>query len=357
MVAWEEINAMLQLLTAVLLFGSMFVPVKKFDAGDGFFAQWIMSVSILIVGFGVFAWQQFAHFYPVAMLGGVFWSLGNMMAVPIMKRLGMALGILIWNSTNCLVGWAIGTFGIFGIQPRPAGNVFLTGAGLIFVFVGGILFTQVKNKPADEQIVNRNGTYQVYQLNDIDTPDEVIDNKDVAITINGPEENNVDVNAPGSDSRDRLVGIGLALISGALYGVNISPVIYIQDSKLKYPDAPVDGLPYAFSHFFGAFIMCTIGFVVYALVKRNEPYINPNLAIPALLSGAIWGSAQTLLLGATATLSASITYPISATIPGCIASLWSIFYFREIEGTKNLIIMGTAILVTLIGAVCIGAAK
>lgn len=356
MVAWEEINAMLQLLTAVVLFGSMFVPVKKFNAGDGFFAQWVMSISILIVGFGVFAWQQFAHFYPVAMLGGCFWALGNMMAIPIMKRLGMALGILIWNSTNCLVGWAIGTFGVFGIQPRPANNVFLTGAGLIFVFIGGILFTQVKNKPADEQIVNRNGTYQVYQLNDIDNADEGIDNKNVAVTINDPEENVVETSS-ASDSRDRIVGISLALVSGALYGVNISPVIYIQDSKLKYPNAPSDGLPYAFSHFFGAFIMCTIGFVVYALVKRNQPYVNPNLAIPALLSGAIWGIAQTMLLGATATLSASITYPIAAMIPGCIASLWSIFYFREIEGTKNLAIMGTAILVTLVGAVCIGAAK
>lgn len=131
-----SVDGLAQLFFAVILFGSMFVPLKKFNAGDGFFAQWIMSVSILIVGFGVFSWQSFVHFYPVAMLGGVFWACGNCMAIPVIQRLGMALGILIWNSTNCLIGWAIGTFGFMGIKARPANNPWLSYAGLFFVFIG-----------------------------------------------------------------------------------------------------------------------------------------------------------------------------------------------------------------------------
>ena len=131
-----SVEGLLQLFTAVILFGSMFVPVKKYNAGDGFFAQWIMSISILLVGFGVFATESFAHFYPMAMLGGAFWSVGNMMAIPIIKRLGMALGILIWNSTNCLFGWAIGTFGGFGIEPRPASIPWLSYLGLVLIFTG-----------------------------------------------------------------------------------------------------------------------------------------------------------------------------------------------------------------------------
>ena len=59
----------------------------------------------------------------------------------------------------------------------------------------------------------------------------------------------------------------MALISGALYGINLAPVIYIQDNDNIFAGAPKEGLPYAFSHFFGAFITSTLGFVIYALVK------------------------------------------------------------------------------------------
>lgn len=123
----------------------------------------------------------------------------------------------------------------------------------------------------------------------------------------------------------------MALISGSLYGVNIAPVIYVQDNSEYYTGAPPDGLPYAFSHFFGAFIMCTVIFVGYALFKKNKPEINPNIPLPALLTGLIWGVAQVLLLNATSHLSAAISYPIAAMLPGCIAALWSIFVFDEIE--------------------------
>ena len=123
----------------------------------------------------------------------------------------------------------------------------------------------------------------------------------------------------------------MALISGSLYGINIAPVIYVQDNSDYYTGAPPDGLPYAFSHFFGAFIMCTVIFVAYALFKKNRPVINPSIPLPALLTGLIWGVAQVLLLNATSRLSAAISYPIAAMLPGCVAALWSIFVFDEVE--------------------------
>lgn len=36
-----------------------------------------MCLAIFLIGFGAFAWDNFAHFYPLAMLGGVSWCLGR----------------------------------------------------------------------------------------------------------------------------------------------------------------------------------------------------------------------------------------------------------------------------------------
>lgn len=81
---------------SAVFFGSMFVPIRKYDASDGkvyptvgelgyfnydflsgMFAQWVMSAAILFIGFLVFCLQGFPGFYPLAMLGGMFWTIGN----------------------------------------------------------------------------------------------------------------------------------------------------------------------------------------------------------------------------------------------------------------------------------------
>lgn len=59
----------------------------------------------------------------------------------------------------------------------------------------------------------------------------------------------------------------MALISGACYGLNLAPVIYIQDNPEKFPGAPQDSMPYVFSHYFGAFLMSTLGFTIYCVFK------------------------------------------------------------------------------------------
>ncbi|ETN68869.1 hypothetical protein NECAME_15589 [Necator americanus] len=65
-----------------VFFGSMFVALKRCNAGDGIFAQWVTSMAILCVGYVVFWYQNFPGFYPLAMLGGLFWTVGKTL-VPI----------------------------------------------------------------------------------------------------------------------------------------------------------------------------------------------------------------------------------------------------------------------------------
>jgi glucose uptake protein GlcU len=44
-------------------------------------------------------------------------------------------------------------------------------------------------------------------------------------------------------------------------------------------------------------------------------------------------------------------------VPGVVATLWSVFFFKEIEGKRNMQLLGIAIAITLIGAALVGASK
>ncbi|KAH7660447.1 hypothetical protein AAVH_43769 [Aphelenchoides avenae] len=149
----------------------------------------------------------------------------------------------------------------------------------------------------------------------------------------------------------------MAFASGVLYAMNLLPVMYIQDNPEKFSEAPKEFLPYVFSHTFGAFIASTIGFAVYAAIRKNKPWINQRVALPAFFSGILLGVAQCLNFLATESVSGSITYPIGSMLPGCIAALWDVFYFREIKGRRNLMKLSAAIIVTLIGATLVGLSK
>ncbi|PNI63350.1 TMEM144 isoform 11, partial [Pan troglodytes] len=91
---------------AILLFGSNFVPLKKFDTGDGMFLQWVLCAAIWLVALVVNLILRCPKFWPFAMLGGCIWATGNIAVVPIIKTIGLGLGILIWGSFNALTGWA-----------------------------------------------------------------------------------------------------------------------------------------------------------------------------------------------------------------------------------------------------------
>ncbi|XP_025917007.1 transmembrane protein 144 isoform X6 [Apteryx rowi] len=133
---------------AVFLFGTNFVPVKKFDTGDGMFFQWIICASIWIVSLVINLIQNCPQFWPLAMVGGFAWATGNVTVVPIVKTIGLALGLLIWASFNLLTGWASSRFGWFGIDPEEVSRPILNyiGAGLSLLrgcslaVVAGILY-------------------------------------------------------------------------------------------------------------------------------------------------------------------------------------------------------------------------
>lgn len=58
------------------------------------------------------------------------------MSIPIISRLGMCLGILVWNAVNCVVGFVVTFVGLFGIEAKPTSMPVLSFIGLGAVLVG-----------------------------------------------------------------------------------------------------------------------------------------------------------------------------------------------------------------------------
>jgi glucose uptake protein GlcU len=79
-----------------------------------------------------------------------------------------------------------------------------------------------------------------------------------------------------------------------------------------------------FSLFFGILLSSTVIFFVYVIWKRNRPQINPNIVLPSICGGIIWGLAMSGLIASIDIFGQTITYPITTTVPGLffIGSLW-----------------------------------
>lgn len=65
--------------------------------------------------------------------------------------------------------------------------------------------------------------------------------------------------------------------------------------------------------------------------RGNKPNIDPQIFLGAYTGGVFWSIAMVFWLFSAQNLSQSITGPITAMLPGCFASLWSVFYFKEIQ--------------------------
>ncbi|CAF4414550.1 unnamed protein product, partial [Rotaria magnacalcarata] len=89
-------------LIASVFFGSNFVPVKQYSAGDGFFFQFVFCVSVWIVGLTLDVILDNQRFYPLVLIGGVLWATGNLVTVFCIKTCGLTVGLLIW-CTSCLI--------------------------------------------------------------------------------------------------------------------------------------------------------------------------------------------------------------------------------------------------------------
>ncbi|XP_068134971.1 transmembrane protein 144 [Hyperolius riggenbachi] len=322
---------------SVILFGSNFVPVKKFDTGDGMFFQWILCASIWIVALVVNLILRCPKFWPLAMVGGCVWATGNITVVPIVKTVGLGLGLLIWASTNLLTGWASSRFGFFGIDPEVVQRPYLNYAGAGLSALSAVIFlfvkTEVKSTTLESEITPLLGTS--------------INSDGNAAT----DESWVDKLSP---LQRRIIGSVMAVVAGVLYGSCFIPVLYIKDHSKNnesiYAGASQFDLDYVFAHFSGIFLTSTVYFLIYCMVMKNRPKVYPKAILPGFISGFLWAIANCCWFLANNYLSAVVSFPIITAGPGLVAAMWGVLVFKEIRGNRNYLLLVLAFCIVLSGS-------
>jgi len=338
---------------AVLGFGSNFVPVKKIYSGNGIFFQWAMCIAIWLVGLCVYAYRSFPKFEPFAMLGGALWCSGNVMAVPIINMVGMALGMSVWCVANMATGWASGAFGILGVNKQSVKHTTLNYIGAGVAAVSIVLFACIKNDPSKKDS----------DEDDVKTRDEEDVHEPLMGRGNVQGDENEEPEEDGmarcvkkmSPALRRLIGFLMAIVSGVFYGTNFNPPQYRMEHG---PDGTSQNvLDYVFPHFTGILVTSTLFVVIYCCFTRNSPTVYRRAMLPGLASGAIWAVAQVAWFIANDNLSFPVSFPIITSGPAVVASLWGVILFHEITGVKQIILMVIALLITISGVAIITLSK
>ncbi|CAI2354250.1 unnamed protein product [Caenorhabditis sp. 36 PRJEB53466] len=333
---------------ACLLLGTLFVPIKTCPPTDGFATQLFMCLAGYLVSFGIYAYMHFPGVYVLAMVGGAIWSSTNCFAVPIMGQVGMAMFMLFASSISCLTGWAISRFGLFGVPAAVPLSVPLNYIGIFLLIAGSALYPFIKInvfralKPVDPHV-------HVVPMRVLTELDE-----EVVVTNKDP----VEVKKGDAEMRTSMGNVAAwigTVLTGLSLGVMTTPVTLLMTRPDVYPlPFPVESsVSFHFSFFTGVLIVSIAVFLVYCLIRKGDAVIPARNVLPSVLSGVFFSVAMAFFFVANEQLSPTISYPICMMAPGLVTSAWSVFYFKEIQGRRNLLLLAGAYTFTLIGVLVI----
>ncbi|GMH57739.1 hypothetical protein TrLO_g2586 [Triparma laevis f. longispina] len=358
---------------AVLFFGTNFIPVKKFDAGDGMFFQLWMCLGILIISFPVQIYRGWPEFQPFAMWGGFLWCTGNIMSVITIQSVGMSIGLLVWGATNMIMGWASGKFGLFGLISDPIDDAQLNYVGVGVALLALALYILIEPTKEEEEESDDSQIHDPVGTISLGKPLlESVGDEDDYLESSTAKKSNPSSSSSSSSSgktfinklsppQKRIAGILMALVMGTLFGCGFDPAQYLmdnikRDNDDKYPDDDVmarsldpDPLDYVFSHLVGIFASSVFYYVLYLMYcggYRNS-YKLPALRLPAVISGMMWAVAQVCWFVANGALGFTTSFPIITSGPGLVAAICGITLFGEIKGTRNFVVLTLAFTCTV----------
>lgn len=312
--------------------------MKKYDSGDGFFFSLVMCLGVWCAGL-VVQMIRGSEFYNISMLGGAIWSVGNLLCVTIIKRIGMGMGLLIWGCSALVVGWFTGYFGLGNIIAserdqikKPVFNIL----ALVFAVTTLALSLMVKPTTDSEQKSKNSSSGELLQ------------------PLNSNPMGGMDEEEEMDPTYKRLSGTLMAVVAGFFFGSNFDPPTYAQE---HYADASQNALDYVFAHFCGILLTNCLAFCGYCVYKGNKPVINVELCFPAFCSGLLWAVAQIAWFIANVNLGFTSAYPIITTGPGLVGILWGIFYFGEIKGATNYMWVASLFFFLGLSVICVVQAK
>lgn len=320
---------------AGLFFGSNFIPAKKVRTGNGIMFQFFMCTGIFCVGVITEIVRGNYQFYALSMVGGAMWALGNTMCVPVIRCIGMGLGVTLWGATNMVMGWASGRFGFFGVKKESVSIEWMSYLAPAVALVAIGMFGAIE--PSNEDTDDTEGT-----------PDEATN----LYSLDPPAFTRSAKGALPSFSRP--LGVAMALVAGLLFGINFDPSQYMMDhysSKTLEEDVKYspNGLDYVFSAFCGIFLLSATVTLIFMAVQKWTPTLFEDdgvdyekMAIPAFVCGVMWGIANVAWFVANTNLGLIVSFPTICIGPSVVASLWGVFLFGEIKGRRNLSLLGGA---------------
>ncbi|CAF0885812.1 unnamed protein product [Didymodactylos carnosus] len=343
-------------LVASLFFGSNFVPVKQFSAGDGFFFQFCFCVATWIIGLITDLIVANKRFYPLVLVGGILWTTGNLATVFCIKTCGLSVGLLIWGTTSLIVGWAGGRFGVLGLKaqvPTSTPKLAMNYISVVFAALSAVFFLFINS----ENTPRRSPSFSIKE--DDKTADKLSEGNNMVMTVvEYPRDEDFPFLNRLSRLQQKILGYILAALAGVFYGIMFIPDSYIRDHPEDFQrngeNPASNGLYYVNSQYSGILLSSTFYFIVYSGLKRNKPSINPSICLPAMVSGTMWAIANIGFIVAISALKQAVAYPIVSVLPGIVTSLWSLFFFREISGRRNLIFLGSGMALRCLAAVLSG---
>jgi hypothetical protein len=276
-------------LIAVLGFGSNFVPLKRVKIGDGVFFQFCMCNAIFMTSIPVLIVQKFPTFHGLALLGGFLWCTGNMLCPIAIRLIGMGLGLLVWGAVSMVMGWASGTYGLFGLNKQDVANSGLNIAGVCVAIVGLLIFLQVKTNdtsldnagslqkdnpsvPLLNSACGRSlGDVEGISASEMHKKDDEVSFNHVAPTMSGIDS--------WSDSTKRLVGLMLSATAGIFFGCSFDPSQYVIDNTYDGDD---NSLNYVFAHFTGILITSWV-YTINSIIMKNRLWMLISSCLPPCL--------------------------------------------------------------------------
>ncbi len=338
--------------------------------------QLIMCTSIFIFGFFINIARGSPTFAPSASLTGALWAVGNTMCVPIIARLGMGLGLVMWSGSCMLTGWSASVFGLPGVAAErdQIASWPLNITGVAVAFVALLCAMRLGTIPDDDTPTDdKDGRGDGYvslagdspsvagtpgRMSVNDTPFAGLSAAELGLSepAFAPA-----AAAPAPTARDKLVGAAMAVVAGMCFGLNFAGVQFAMQHHPERSQVPMD---YAFSHFTGILVASVFLFVGYAAYEMLHPAGRGTPEIPdggrvtvgAFVSGIMWAIAQTSWFIGNDALSPAITWPLAVVGPSAVAALWGVV-LGEVRGRKKIIALGGVIAASAVAAGLVVASK
>jgi glucose uptake protein GlcU len=322
--------------------------------------QWMMAIGAWLVGVIVNYCANQPPLFSLSTLSGIMWATGNTLSIPSFYFVGIGIGQTVQGNLNLLGGWISGSF----ILCQHIGSVIANYIGVVIVVISTILLAFVKVDTTKQHKSFLCCKFSFFKSRNEEENSLLLDK---STSVNHASIQMSDDKIPPQHADDdaniivrlktkpvgKLIGLGLSIASGSLLGFQYLPIELLK----KCDDDDVfscHGLPYSFGMFVGILLASTFWFILYCIIMKFNPRINPKLTVPAIISGILFGIGNVSWILSNEFVGLPISFPIITAGASIVSCTWGVLVFREITGWKNLALFLLSFTFIVIGIIIVG---